>query len=75
MSKQEILAELPLLSAEDRAELTLALYNFDPLRPMMGLASPSPSGPRVANLHAGAWEVADDFDAPLPDEFWLGEDA
>jgi hypothetical protein len=27
---------------------------------------------RRAGLHAGAWEVAEDFDAPLPDEFWLG---
>jgi hypothetical protein len=30
---------------------------------------------RHAGLHAGAWEVAQDFDAPLPDEFWLGRDA
>ncbi len=30
--------------------------------------------PRVAGLHVGTttW-VSDDFDAPLPDEFWLGE--
>ena len=34
-----------------------------------------PPGPRIAGLHAGAWEVAPDFDAPLPDEFWLGKDA
>ncbi len=26
-------------------------------------------------LHPGAWEVADDFDALLPEEFWLGQDA
>ena len=25
--------------------------------------------------HAGAWKVAQDFDAPLPDAFWLGRDA
>lgn len=31
--------------------------------------------PRVFGLHAGMWEVAPDFDAPLPDEFWLGKDA
>jgi hypothetical protein len=30
---------------------------------------------RRAGLHAGAWEVAQDFDAPLPDAFWLGRDA
>jgi hypothetical protein len=34
-----------------------------------------PSASRTAGLHAGAWEVAPDFDAPLPDEFWLGRDA
>ena len=32
------------------------------------------ASPRCAGLHAGAWELADDFDAPLPDEIWLGHD-
>ena len=32
-------------------------------------------GPRVSGLGKGKWQVADDFDAPLPDEFWLGRDA
>lgn len=32
-------------------------------------------GQRIAGLHKGAWVVAPDFDAPLPDEFWLGNDA
>ena len=27
---------------------------------------------RRAGLHAGVWEVAPDFDAALPDDFWLG---
>lgn len=26
--------------------------------------------PRVAGLHAGTIEMAADFDAPLPEEFW-----
>jgi hypothetical protein len=30
------------------------------------------TGPRVPGLHAGAILAADDFDAPLPDEFWAG---
>ena len=30
---------------------------------------------RRTGLHAGVWQVAPDFDAPLPDEFWLGRDA
>ncbi len=28
---------------------------------------------RVAGLHAGQIWMADDFDDPLPDSFWLGE--
>lgn len=30
--------------------------------------------PRVAGLNPGAIWVSDDFDEPLPDEFWLGEE-
>lgn len=33
---------------------------------------PEPQFRRVAPLHPGAMEVSEDFDAPLPDEFWLG---
>lgn len=29
---------------------------------------------RTAGLHAGRYWIADDFDAPLPDGFWLGEE-
>ena len=28
---------------------------------------------RMAPLHPGAMEVSEDFDAPLPDDFWLGK--
>jgi hypothetical protein len=28
---------------------------------------------RIPNLRKGQGWVAEDFDAPLPDEFWLGE--
>lgn len=28
---------------------------------------------REPNLHHGDMTMHDDFDAPLPDEFWLGE--
>jgi hypothetical protein len=30
---------------------------------------------RTPNLGAGTVWMSDDFDDPLPDEFWLGEDA
>ena len=28
--------------------------------------------PRIPGLHAGHYWIAEDFDAPLPDNFWLG---
>ena len=30
------------------------------------------AAPRVAGLHEGAIQAAPDFDAPLPDDFWIG---
>ncbi|MGP8329793.1 MAG: type II toxin-antitoxin system Phd/YefM family antitoxin [Methanosarcinaceae archaeon] len=30
------------------------------------------SKPRIAGLHEGAIWMSDDFNAPLPDSFWLG---
>ena len=29
---------------------------------------------RMPGLHAGLYWIAEDFDAPLPDDFWLGAD-
>jgi hypothetical protein len=31
-------------------------------------------GERQPGLHPGAFVISDDFDAPLPDSFWLGEE-
>lgn len=31
-----------------------------------------PAHPRIAGLDRGTYWVSDDFDAELPDEFWLG---
>jgi Protein of unknown function (DUF2281) len=30
--------------------------------------------PRVLDLHKGQVWMSEDFDEPLPDEFWLGDD-
>ncbi len=35
---------------------------------------PSSATPRVAGLHQDAIWMSDDFDEPLPDEFWLGKE-
>ena len=32
------------------------------------------SGGRIFDMHPGAMVMSDDFDAPLPDSFWLGEE-
>lgn len=36
--------------------------------------APIPQTARIPGLHAGTTWVSDDFDAPLPDSFWLGEE-
>jgi antitoxin (DNA-binding transcriptional repressor) of toxin-antitoxin stability system len=42
-----------------------------PVAQVLPMAQPTTS--RVAPLHPGAIEASEDFDAPLPDEFWLGK--
>jgi antitoxin (DNA-binding transcriptional repressor) of toxin-antitoxin stability system len=44
----------------------------EPLAEIVGISSPK-KGKRVAGLNRGKIRMSDDFDAPLPDEFWLGE--
>jgi len=39
----------------------------------MTFSNPS-SSPRIAGLHEGQVWMSDDFNDPLPDEFWLGDD-
>jgi hypothetical protein len=38
------------------------------------LVSDSSSMPRIPGLHQGEIWISDDFNDPLPDTFWLGED-
>ena len=35
-------------------------------------ANARPYSKRIAGLGEGTFEIPDDFDEPLPDEFWLG---
>jgi hypothetical protein len=32
-----------------------------------------PKGKRIPNLFPNAIRISDDFDEPLPDEFWMGK--
>jgi hypothetical protein len=38
----------------------------------LSIDPPGTEPPRVLGLHAGKLWMSDDFDAELPDEFWLG---
>lgn len=56
---------LPLLNAGAEIIVTQAQTPVLRLAPL-----PAEQKPRIAGLHAGMGWVSDDFDDPLPDEFW-----
>ena len=70
---EEVLAVLPTLSNEERTRVARALEEL--VAKEAAPESVLPKLPRVAGLHEGMIWMADDFNDPLPDEFWLGEDA
>ncbi len=37
-------------------------------------SAPTPGAVRTAGLHRGAMTMAPDFDEPLPEDFWTGEE-
>lgn len=43
-----------------------------PVARLLPAAAPQSPPCRQAGLHNGAGHLSDDFDAPLPDEFWNG---
>ena len=69
------LAEL-LTKAAGGTEVII-LERGTPRAKLVAVEAPAaPHGKRVLGLHRGAVAfISDDFDAPLPDEFWLGEEA
>jgi antitoxin (DNA-binding transcriptional repressor) of toxin-antitoxin stability system len=63
--------------AKKEAEVVLT-EGHKPVAKMVTLAGPpaklpAAPQPRKLGLHPGACVVSDDFDKPLPDEFWLGK--
>ena len=42
---------------------------------LVPVTAPASPGPRRFGLHEGEVWMSDDFNAPLPDSFWLGEKA
>ena len=69
----EIEAALDALP-DERKEHLLAFLAAKLGRTMERIEPQHLASPRCAGLHAGEWELVDDFDEPLPDEIWLGND-
>ena len=69
----EIESAVPKLSLTELTELERLVQRELEERRIKTLAAKSPPS-RVLGLHQGLWSIAGDFDAPLPEEFWLGTD-
>jgi hypothetical protein len=72
MNAQDILGELSRLSDEELESVAKALRELPTCQQAV---SQSLDNAPMAGLQAGAWDIAADFDEPLPDNFWLGEEA
>lgn len=59
-----------LKSVRDGNEILLK-DNETPVARLIPIVPPAP--PRIPELHPGAIQTTEDFDAPLPDEFWTGD--
>ncbi len=68
--------ELPELLSLVKAGTEVILTDGEvPLARLVPLNAPPANDvamPRIPGLHAGAIWTSDDFDEPLPDEFWTG---
>jgi antitoxin (DNA-binding transcriptional repressor) of toxin-antitoxin stability system len=63
---------LELLDLVSMGNRVVIQKDEEPLAEIVGISVPK-KGKRVAGLNRGKIRMSDDFDAPLPDEFWLGE--
>ncbi len=57
--------------AQAGTEIIIA-HGGQPVARLVAIAEPKPKR-RIAGLDRGKIWMSDDFDAPLPDEFWTGE--
>lgn len=62
-----------LLSLIDTGTEVILTEGNTPIARLVPIAA-SPVQSRVAGLHLNAISVSDDFDEPLPDDFWLGSE-
>ncbi|PSF34540.1 toxin-antitoxin (TA) system antitoxin [Aphanothece hegewaldii CCALA 016] len=69
---QMSIKELLSLLKED-TEIVLTNGNI-PLARLLSINPSNSNSPRIPDLHPNAIIMSEDFDEPLPDEFWLGEE-
>ena len=70
---QEAQRRLPeLLSQAQQGDEVIISEGDTPLARLVPVA-PHQNKPRVVKLHQGAMRIHDDFNEPLPDEFWTGD--
>ena len=67
--EQNLTALLELAKAGNEVVITEGSV---PIARLVGLPAQPPPKARRAGIHQGAAIVSDDFDEPLPDEFWSG---
>jgi hypothetical protein len=58
----------------DQLNLLAEFLDFLQFKRAEPLTSVAPLADRQPGLHPGAFVISDDFDDPLPDSFWLGEE-
>jgi len=66
-------SQLRELASLAEAGVEIVLTEADrPIARLLPVTSRSP-GRRIPGLHPGALQASEDFDAPLPDGYWLGD--
>jgi antitoxin (DNA-binding transcriptional repressor) of toxin-antitoxin stability system len=62
---------LELLSAVSNGSTIIIEKDKKPFARLVGIPTEPKHKKRTAGLNRGEIQVSDDFDAPLPDEFWI----
>jgi Protein of unknown function (DUF2281) len=70
---ESVMADLELLSGEQRQQVFDFVAFLVQQRTVAVNNSEVPKHQRVFGQYQGRISMSEDFDAPLPDSFWLGE--
>ncbi|MEA5535320.1 hypothetical protein [Crocosphaera sp. XPORK-15E] len=73
MTLTELLNEAKQLKLQEQVQLATQLLQWVEIKLNQNATSRSEKKLRQPGLNRGSCLIADDFDEPLPDDFWLGE--